>query len=84
MEILDVNSDSVTNEMVLKDREDYAMMALIMFYSFRCMTDLKSDNGYWKKHKKEITEYEFYIQHQNKKHDKYAEQDAQEQYNNNE
>ena len=75
----------MTNEVFLEDREDYAMMALLMFYSFRWMNDLKLNNSYWKKYKKELTEYGDYVQHQKDKHDKHSkqlEQDAHEQQSN--
>ena len=58
------------------------MMALLMFYPFRCINDLKLDNSYWKEYNKELTEYVDYIQDQKKKHDKDAKQDAQEHQNN--
>ena len=47
------------------------------------MNDLKLDNNYWKKHRKELTKYGDCVQQQNKKHDKDAKQvgqDAQEQH----
>ena len=49
VERLDVNNDFVTNEVVLEDREDFIMMALLMFYPFRCINDLKLNNSHWKK-----------------------------------
>jgi hypothetical protein len=49
VERLDTNNASVTNEVVLEDREDFIMMALLMFYPFRCINDLKLNNSHWKK-----------------------------------
>lgn len=87
MERLDVSNNSVTNEVILKNRKDYAMVALLMFYPFRCINDLKFDNSYCTKYKKELTEYGDYVQHQKRKHEedtKQVGQDAQEQQNNDE
>ena len=44
VERLGVNNDFVTNEVLLEDREDYAMMASLMFCPFRCINDLKLYN----------------------------------------
>ena len=42
-------TDSVADEAVEENREYYAKMALLMFYPFRTLEDLKADGSYWKK-----------------------------------
>jgi hypothetical protein len=45
---LQLNTTNPTDECFQK-REKYAKMALIMFYPFRCLQELKTDNSYWTK-----------------------------------
>ena len=42
-------TESVADEAVEENREYYAKMALLMFYPFRTLEDLKADGSYWKK-----------------------------------
>jgi len=51
-----------TDEGVIAYREDYAKMALLMFYPFRCKNDLRLEDSYWKKYKKELSEYLDYVE----------------------
>ena len=51
-----------TDEGVFAYREDYAKMALLMFYPFRCKNDLRLEDSYWKKYKKELSEYLDYVE----------------------
>ena len=46
IEMLYINK-SIVNDGVTQYREDYAMMALLMFYSFQTLDNLKKDNSYW-------------------------------------
>lgn len=50
-----------TDKALLEYREDYAKMALLMFYPFRCINDLKLEGSYWKKYKNELSDYSNYI-----------------------
>ena len=43
---LQLNTTNPTEECFQK-REKYAKMALIMFYPFRCLQELKTDNSFW-------------------------------------
>ena len=62
----DVDLEECTDESVLVYREDYAKMALLMFYPFRCINDLKLENSYWKKYKKELSAYLDYVDRRKK------------------
>jgi hypothetical protein len=57
IEELDLSSDNPTEEEQEK-REDYAKMALIMFYPFRTLKELKSDGSYWKLFQRELNLYQ--------------------------
>ena len=50
-----------TDKALLQYREDYAKMALLMFYPFRCINDLKLIDSYWNKYSKELSDYSNYI-----------------------
>ena len=52
-----------TDKALLEYREDYAKMALLMFYPFRCINDLKLEGSYWKKYKNELSDYSNYMKH---------------------
>lgn len=45
------------NETVDKFRDDYAKLALLMFYPFRTLADLKLDGSYWKRFSTELSCY---------------------------
>lgn len=51
---LGINIDNEEDQ-VYKSREDYAKMALLMFYPFRTLSDLTLDNSYWKKFEYELS-----------------------------
>ena len=46
IELLHINKSSVSDS-AKQYREDYAKMALLMFYPFRTLDQLKKDNSYW-------------------------------------
>ena len=46
IEMLHIN-ERIVNDSVKQYREDYAKMALLMFYPFRTLDNLKKDNSYW-------------------------------------
>ena len=50
-----------TDKALLQYREDYAKMALLMFYPFRCINGLKLEDSYWNKYSKELSDYSNYI-----------------------
>ena len=50
-------SDSDVDETVQEHREYYAKMALLMFYPFRTIEDLKTDGSYWKKFEDQLRMY---------------------------
>jgi len=52
--VRDLELDTDTPSDVVKDkRNDYAKMALMMFYPFRELKDLKKDNSYWNRFEEE-------------------------------
>ena len=53
LKLTDLDVDETTNEY----REYYAKMALLMFYPFRTLDDLKIDGSYWTKFRHELEEY---------------------------
>jgi hypothetical protein len=53
MKDLQLNTTKPTEES-LEKREIYAKMALLMFYPFRCLTDLKIEGSYWKKFSEQL------------------------------
>ena len=46
IEMLHMNENDV-DDRITQYREDYAKMALVMFYPFRTLDDLKKNHSYW-------------------------------------
>ena len=47
---LSLNIDNTNDEIVLKRREKYGQIALLLFYPYRDRDDLKLDGSYWKRY----------------------------------
>ena len=64
-------TESEIDDDVRENREHYAKMALLMFYPFRALEDLKTDGSYWKKFEHQLRLYsEDQIESEQKKNNK--------------
>ena len=64
-------TESEIDDDVRENREYYAKMALLMFYPFRTLEDLKTDGSYWKKFEHQLRLYkEDQIESEQKKSNK--------------
>ena len=48
------------SDAVIKVREEYAQMALLLFYPFRTRSDLKEDGSFWKKYRSSVRDKTFW------------------------